>query len=452
MRHERQYRGDKASRLAGHKQREVTMGEGSARLFVGIDWGTEEHQVCVEDASGAVTEKRRILHSGDGLAGMCDWLLELAGGDSSTVSVAIEVPHGPVVETLLERGFVVFSINPKQLDRFRDRFSMAGAKDDRLDAYVLSDSLRTDEHCFRKVKLDEPEIIELREFSRISGELTTQRNRLSNKIREQLRRYYPQALELPADVDATWFLDLLMLASTPEKARRIRESSVGKILRKRRVRKVDAKNVLQTLRKPGYTVAPGTPEAASSHVRLLVQQLRLVNEQLKDCRRQLAVMLDAFHASTVDTLAEESDEVEKCEQRSDVEILRSLPGIGVVVLATLLAEASQPLGDRAYHTLRALSGAGPVTRRTGKRRPMVMMRRACNPRLREALYHWARVSVQHDPVSREHYARLRAKGHSYGRALRGIGDRLLNVACAMLRNRTLYDPSMRHRTAQKEAA
>jgi len=428
------------------------MGEGNARLLVGIDWGTEEHQVCVEDASGTVIEERRVLHTAEGLAGMCDWLLELAGGDPSTVYVAIEVPHGPVVETLLERGFVVFSINPKQLDRFRDRFSMAGAKDDRLDAYVLSDSLRTDEHCFRKVKLDEPEIIELRELSRISGELTTQRSRLANKIREQLRRYYPQALELPADMDSAWFLDLLMLASTPEKAMRIRESSVAKILRKRRIRKVDAKKVLRTLRKPGYMVAPGTPEAASSHVRLLVQQIRLVTEQLKDCRNQLAVMLDAFHASAEDTVTEESDEVEKCEQRSDVEILRSLPGIGVIVLATLLAEASQPLGARAYHTLRALCGVGPVTRRTGKRKPVVMMRRACNPRLRDALYHWARVSVQRDPVSREHYARLRAKGHSHGRALRGIGDRLLNVACAMLRNGTLYDHSMRHRTAQEAAA
>jgi len=431
------------------------MGECIAAVWVGIDWGTEEHQVCVEDASGAVIGERRIPHSGEGLARMCDWLLDLAGGKPSAVYVAIEVPHGPVVETLLERGFTVFSINPKQLDRFRDRFSVAGAKDDRLDAHVLSDSLRTDEHCFRQVKLDEAAIIELRELSRISGDLTAQRVRLTNKIREQLRRYYPQALDVAADLNAAWVLDLLTLAPTPAKAKQIRESSVAKILRKRRIRRVDAKTLLQSLRKPGYTVAPGTAEAASSHVRLLVQQLRLVNEQLADCRKRLAVMLDAFQKAPQGSTAEESDEVEQCEQRSDVEILRSMPGIGLIVHATLLAEASQPLGARAYHTLRALCGAGPVTRRTGKRRPTVMMRRACNPRLRDAVYHWSRVSVQHDPASRKHYASLRAKGHSHGRSLRGVGDRLLNVLCAMLRNRTLYDSSKRRLlqpTSSQEAA
>ena len=51
--------------------------------------------------------------------------------------MAIETPHGPVVEMLLERGFAVFAINPKQIDRFRDRFTIAGAKDDSRDARVL---------------------------------------------------------------------------------------------------------------------------------------------------------------------------------------------------------------------------------------------------------------------------------------------------------------------------
>ena len=60
----------------------------------------------------------------------------------------------------------VFAINPKQLDRFRDRFTVAGAKDDRRDAHVLGDSLRTDRRAFRLLAVDDPTIIELREWSR----------------------------------------------------------------------------------------------------------------------------------------------------------------------------------------------------------------------------------------------------------------------------------------------
>ena len=93
---------------------------------------------------------------------------------------------------LLERRFQVDAVNPKQLDRFRDPFTVAGAKDDRRDAYVLADALRTDRHCFRRLTVEDPVVIELREWSRMAEDLQQERNRLANRVREQLWRYYPQ--------------------------------------------------------------------------------------------------------------------------------------------------------------------------------------------------------------------------------------------------------------------
>ena len=87
---------------------------------------------------------------------MAAWILEVTGAAPEAVLVAIEVPHGPVVESLTERGFRVHAINPKQLDRFRDRFSPAGAKDDSRDAEVLGDALRTDPRCFRALQPLDP--------------------------------------------------------------------------------------------------------------------------------------------------------------------------------------------------------------------------------------------------------------------------------------------------------
>src|SRR5438552_1690502 len=97
--------------------------------FAGIDWGSREHQACVMEAGGKVLGRRKFAHGGDGLAALCDWLLRLTGAPPAAIVVVIEVPHGPVVELLLERGFVVYAINPKALDRFRDRRGPAGAKD-----------------------------------------------------------------------------------------------------------------------------------------------------------------------------------------------------------------------------------------------------------------------------------------------------------------------------------
>ena len=167
--------------------------------FVGVDWGSQTHQACVIDVAGKLLGERAFEHGGQGLSEMADWVVSFAAGAADQVGVAIETPRGPVVESLMERGFAVHAINPKQLDRFRDRLSPAGAKDDRLDARVLASALRTDPHCLRRLEPTDPAIVELREWSRISEELTRERTRQANRMREQLWRYYLQLLAATSD-------------------------------------------------------------------------------------------------------------------------------------------------------------------------------------------------------------------------------------------------------------
>jgi transposase len=411
------------------------MMEEVAQWFVGVDWGREAHQVCVLDAAGAIVGERAFTHGGAGLADLCDWVVASTGAEPAAIAVAIEVPHGPVVETLLERGFQVCAVNPKQLDRFRDRFTVAGAKDDRRDAHVLGDSLRTDRHCFRSLAATDPVVVELREWSRMSEDLQQERTRLANRVREQLWRYYPQALDVAGgDAAADWFLDLWSLAPTPAKAARVRESSVDRVFKKHRIRRLDAAEALGRLRQKPLTVAAGTTEAAVAHIGTVVQRLKLVNRQIKQAHRRLDALCDALASGGEDETPEPSDEP------SDIAILKSLPGVGRIILSALLAEASEPVRARDYRALRTLSGVAPVTRRSGKR-CIVVMRNACHLRLRNAVYHWARVAIQHDAVSRSRYAALRKRGHSHGRALRSVADRLLAVACAMLTHRRLFDPN-----------
>ncbi len=347
--------------------------------------------------------------------------------------MAIEVPHGPVVESLIERGFAVHAINPKQLDRFRDRFSPAGAKDDSRDAQVLADALRTDPRCLRRLAPVDPIVIELREWSRITEDLTQERTRLANRLREQLWRYYPQILGITDDIAADWLLELWALMPTPDKARRVREATVARLLKRHRIRRIDAAGVLDRLRAPAVVVAAGTTEAATAHIKAVAARLALVNRQLRHAHDRLDRFTERLATSG------DAEPGQNAEQR-DVTILASLPAVGRIVLATLLAEAFDPLQRRDYHALRCLCGVAPVTKRSGKSK-IVIRRLAAHRRLSDAVYHWARVAVQHDPTSRAKYAALRQRGHGHARALRSVADRLLAVACAMLQDHTLFDPN-----------
>src|ERR1700751_714039 len=96
--------------------------------FVGIDWASHSHQVCLVDAPGEGLGVRAVAHGGAGIEELCDWLIARTGDTPEVIGVAIEMTHGPVVEALLERGFCVYGINPKQIDRFRDRFTVAGGE------------------------------------------------------------------------------------------------------------------------------------------------------------------------------------------------------------------------------------------------------------------------------------------------------------------------------------
>src|SRR3954465_14046941 len=335
--------------------------EETLRWFAGIDWGSAKHQVCLLDGAGTVVGERAFAHGGAGLAALCDWVVSMAG-DAGAVAVAIEVPHGAVVDALLDRGFAVYAINPKQLDRLRDRVSLAGAKDDRRDARVAAAGLRTDRPLFRRVLAGDPSVIELRERSRLAEELQQERVRLSNRIRQQLWRDYPQLLELSDDMTAEWVLALWTLAPTPAQAARLREATLAR-LRQHRIRKLVAPAVLGILRQPAITVAPGVTEAAALHLRSLVARLRLANQEYHQAARKLEELCTAL--SETDSAAQDSGP-------GDAAILSSLPGVGPVTLATLLTEAAGPLARRDDAALRTLSGVAPVTKRSGKTCVVVM--------------------------------------------------------------------------------
>jgi len=406
---------------------------GQRQWYVGVDWASDSHHVLLTDADGRKIAERVFKHGGEGLAEMAAWLLATSGAaEASQIQVAIEVPHGPVVETLMERAFKVHVINPKQMDRFRNRYTLAGAKDDSRDAQVMASALRTDPRCFRLLAVTDPVVIELREWSRIAEDLSVERNRLSNRIREQLWRYFPAMLELENDLGAEWLLDLWETVPTPGKAAHSRETTIAKVLKRNRIRRFDAAHVLEVLRQPPVHVAAGTIEAASAHLATLIARIRLINRQLKDAHQRLDTLIARIP----------SQETEPGQQKQrDVEILASLPGVGRIVLATLLAEAFDALQRRDYAALRSLTGVAPVTKRSGKS-CIVVRRQACHDRLANAMYHWARTAVQHDPKSSAKYAALRSRGHSHGRALRSVGDRLLNVACAMLKTSTPFNASL----------
>jgi hypothetical protein len=399
--------------------------------YVGIDWASKKHRVYCMDAQGKRLGHRWVDHDGEGMLELLNWLHSFCGDHTEQLAVAIEVPHGALVETLVDQHFAVFSINPKQLDRFRDRFSPAGAKDDERDAMVLADSLRTDRHCFRRVRLAPADIIRLRELSRVEESLGKERQRFENQLWDLARRYYPALLKLCSSPNEPWLWDLWEAAPLPAQGARLSVTKITRILQQHRIRRIDGAEVHEILAEPALRLAPGAAEAASEHVLVLLPLLRMLHQQEAQVSQRVARLVEELATPEGET-----------NEHRDAAILLSLPGVGRKVAATVLSEAYQAVAERDYHGFRQQGGAAPVTRGSGKK-TVVVMRYACNDRLRNAMHQWAFGSMLNDPRSKQQYQQMRGRKQGHSRALRGLADRLVDVLFSMLRYRTVFDPERR---------
>src|SRR5262249_45423011 len=227
-------------------------------------------------------------------------------------------------------------------------------KDDKRDARVLADSLRTDRHCFRAVRLNSATTIRLRELGRLEEELVGEQNRLSNQLWNQLQRYFPQMLQLSSGADEPWIWDLLEKAPLPARAAKLSANTIGKVLSRNRIRRWDGAEVQQVLRTLPLTLAPGAAEAAAEHVLLLLPRLHLLHQQQVELGKRIQGLLEELSAPES---GEESG-------HRDAAILLSLPGVGRKVAATMLSEAGQAIAERDYHALRCLAGGEAVPRQS----------------------------------------------------------------------------------------
>jgi len=399
------------------------------RFYIGVDLGTQQHRLRLLDQEGNPVAALTMDHSGHGLTDLLKWLAQTQAIPVST-AVALEAPRGPIVDLLLEHGYAVYSINPKQLDRFRDRFSVAGAKDDDRDALALASSLRTDRHCFRRLQPDPPAQLRLRELVRAQASYQQDLRRATNQLWSLLQRYFPGSLALCPAADEVWLWKLLhRVQALPERAAKLRLRSLETLLRQHRIRRFSAQQLAQHLSQPLF-LAPGVATALAEPVLRLLPRLTLLHLQSADIEHRIQDQLEKMSLPSSGS-----------DYRT-LQILSSVPGLGRMGTATLICEAAPLLRERDLQRLRTWCGVAPVTLQSGKTRG-VSFRRACNPRLRNILFHCANVHMQQDPRAEQLYSQHRHRGQSHARALRSVGDRLLQLICTLLRTGKDYDPQRR---------
>ena len=392
------------------------------RLFVGDDWAEDHHDVEVMSEAGKVLAKRRLP---EGVAGIAQ-LHELIGrhlgedADGAEVVAGIETDRGPWVTALVTAGYRVFPVNPLQASRYRERLGVSGAKSDAGDAHMLADMVRADSHQLRPAAGDSAAAEGLKVLARTHKTLTWERTRAVQRLRHQLREYYPAALEAYDDLDAPDTLELLGKAPDPARAAKLTRAQVSAALKRARRRNITDKAtaILAALRSPQLGQPAAVTAAYAATVRSLIAVITVLNEQVKILQRQVE---------------------ENFGRHPDAEIYQSQPGMGAILGARVLAE----FGDDPHRyadgkARRNYAATSPITRASGKKK-VVAARFIHNDRLVDALNAQAFTALRASPGARALYDELRARGIEHNDALRRLANRLVGILHGCLKTRTLYD-------------
>jgi transposase len=389
-------------------------------VFVGHDWAEDHHDIHVQDGEGRQLVKARLPDGVEGIARFHAVVAEHVD-DPVRVVIATETDRGLFVAALVAAGYRVFAINPASTAKYRTRHSTSGAKSDPADAKVLADLARTDAHNHRQVAGDSELADAIKTLARAHQGLVWARQRQANQLRSTLREFYPAALVAWPDLASSDALSVLRTAPTPQQGRRLSRSKIAAALRRGgRQRRIEPRAIeIQTALRSDQLQAPALVADAMGHVvASLVAVIATLQTQIDELEQHLA---------------------EHFETHPDAKIIRSLPGLGMILGARVLAEfGDDPNRYDDAKCRKNYAGTSPITKASGKHR-VVLARYARNKRLADACYQWAFAAITASPGARTFYDQRRAAGDTHHRALRALGNRLVGILHGCLRHQTPYD-------------
>jgi transposase len=405
-------------------------------IFVGVDWAERHHDVCLVADDGQLLATLRVPDGIEGVARLHQLVADHAV-DPAGVAVGIETDRGLLVGALVAAGYQVYGINPLAASRYRERHRTSGAKSDRGDARVLADLVRTDRHHHRPVATDSDQAEAVKVLARAHQSLIWARQRQVNALRNLLREFYPAALAaVGADLANPEALAVLRAAPTPTSGQGLTVGELVELLRgagRQRHLGRRAGELHQALASPHLTAPPVVAAAYGQAVAATVKVISELTTQISALQTDLA---RAF------------------EIHPDAEILRSLPGLGVVLGARVLAEFGDDPTRYPHPTARkSYAGTAPITRASGTR-TVVLARLARNKRLADACYLWAFSALTRSPGARAYYDQLRGRGATHHQALRALANRLVGILHGCLRHHSRYNERQAwpHPTPHQQAA
>ena len=386
--------------------------------LIGIDWADKKHDVCIHVTATGKQELLQVPHQSEKID---EWARSLYRQYGGPMAVALELWKGPIVAALQKYDFfVLYPINPSSLASYRRVFTPSGAKDDPTDAEYMLNLLLRHPDRFQPLKPQSVEIRALMTLTEQRRRLMNDRVRTTNRLRNALKQYYPQALEWFDHIDTPLFCDFIRRWPSLHQAKRARRTTLEKFFREHNMnrkalleRRIEAIKSAMPLTEDQAVIMPYRLQALT-----LVAQLEVALESIRSYEEEIAAL---------------------APQHPDFELFDALPGAGPSLTPRLMVAFGEQRERYACAAeVQMCSGIAPVTQRSGQT-TWIHWRWQCPTFMRQTFVEWAAQTINKSYWAGLYYYQQRAKGCSYQAAVRALAFKWIRILYRCWKTRTPYD-------------
>jgi transposase len=387
--------------------------------FVGIDIGKRNHEACIIDSSGQIQGKTlRFPNTQAGGQKLIQWMRRV-DPDLSSTQIAMEATghYWLALHSFLRKhGLQPRVINPIQSDAFRNMY-IRQTKNDAKDAFIIAEVLRFGRYTTSELASEE--IVALRQLSRFRFSLVDTIADLKRQVISILDTLFPEYERLFSDLFGKTSSELLMEYTTPEEVLAVDTEELAAFIAKHSRNRLGLDKAVEL--KSAAELSFGIDMAIDAYrlqLRLLLQQIRFMEEQLESLNAEIAKRLEAVDSNLV-----------------------TIPGIGPVLAAAILGEIGDISRFPTGVKLVAYAGIDPTVRQSGELTgTRNRMSKRGSPYLRRAIWLAASVAKTHNPILRDFYEHKRTEGKHPLAATGAVARKLIYIIHAVLRDRKPYEP------------
>lgn len=395
-------------------------------ITVGWDWASSKHDLIILDADGKRLAHLSPAHTGQALAELAGQLAAFEPNPDH-IQVAIEDHDGPAIDFILAQGYQLYVVNPKFAAKAREVITLSTAKDDKRDAAVLAELLRTQRHRIRRVWPRSERTVEMDRLTAWREKVSHQCTAIKQHLRALLMAWFPELNNACPNLASAWLLDLLDLAPLLEDLQNLPRAQLEDFCRRHRLPAARRQELWTWRQGVGVPISAGRQATLRQTIRDEAATLKHLLCRLADIEAQIKQATCAH---------------------PDFAIMDSLPLVeGFCTKGRLLAAFGE---DRrlplTWQEHAARTGLSPITVASGKM-TMVRRRRACNHLDQKAFLTLANQSRSVCAWARDLYQKKRQAGKSHNSALRCVGRKWVRIVYCMWYRREVYDPTIPNNAA-----